>query len=742
MVSDSSQSTFVSDFKIKSTMKKICFISFVLISTITANLYSQSLIHSTPAGGNWNDVNTWVEQIIPGASDTVIICGTVSISTSPVSCFDLEINPGCTLQNSGGLKVLNVLGSVVNNGTLINPSTQLNVYINGNIENYGTWRVNLTQLGGSGEQFIISSEGHYFECVDFKSNKPSGSVIASSHITFQNTKIDFSQNPLVLAEDFRLTINGQYMRNINITGNAGILNTGNNAFLQGVMASNLIIEGSFLAGSSTNLLTGTIINNGVIGNYGTSHDLAIQGSLINNGAIRNESNNLTLYLSGNLNNNGEISNYRITLNGTADQHISAAGSTLIACEYLSVSNSKTIYIDSDLYLSDCAVDLGNNTVIMDTGNILSLSYETSAYRYFRSAVVNVNNGIIHMTGGGYINDMTLINSKLAGIIQIGDHDCVFTGTTTILGTLQNYGTSNHILNINGDVVNNGWIVNATGTLEINVTGNITNNYIWENNKLNLIGTEDQQISQAPDVFFNIPFVNAHNCFSNTDITFTNSQISFSNYNLVMQPSKTLSVTGSTGYLKQVTLIGNHSRLLIEGGSYLTAANIHDVELSGQVILRASDVNFYGTISNSGTVENQGIDHYTFVYGNLMNQDTLWNGESNLTVHIQGNMTNAASWSNHQTYLDGDNDQFIYLQDDVEIAGTVLLDSKGSNPWQWYRDGNMMIGYTGRYLTFSGITSEDYGTYHCETAGGPSRNFVICRATEAGFFSDIQSGCHP
>lgn len=724
-------------------MKKICcFISFVLISTLTTHLYSQSLIHSTPAGGNWNNVNTWVEQIIPGASDTVIICGTVTISTSPVFCFDLVIIAGCTLQNSGGIKVLNVDGSVWNYGSLLNPSTQLNVYINGNIENNGIWHLNLTQLGGSEDQFLSCLEGSYFECTDFKSNKPSGNILAATNLTFQDTKVDFSQNTLVLEESLHLIVNGQYMRNINIIGYNGILSMSQNAFIQGVTGSNLVIEGMLLTASSTNVLSGIITNNGIIANYGTSHDLSIQGSLINNGSITNESNNLTLYLSGDISNNGEINNYKISLNGTVDQHISATDSTMIACEFLSVSNSKTIYIDSDLYLSDCAVDLGNNMAIMETDIILSLSYETSAYRYFRSAVINANNGIIHIAGGGYINDMTFINSNLAGIIQIGDHDCVFTGMTTILGTLQNYGTSNHILNINGDVVNNGWIVNATGTLEINVTGKITNNYIWENNKLNLTGTEDQQISQAPDSFFNIPFVNAHNCFSNTDLTFTNSQISFSNYNLVMQPGKTLSVTGSAGYLKQINLTGNHSRLLMEGGAYLTAANIHDIELSGQVILRASDVNFYGTIINSSNLENQGIDHFTFVYGNLINQDTLWNGESYFTVHIQENMTNDGRWLNHQTYLDGDNDQFIYLDNDQEITGTVIFDSKGSSPWQWYKDGMAMPGYTGRYLTLNGITTEDYGTYTCSIAGGYSRTFEIERATRAEFGSDITSGCHP
>lgn len=724
-------------------MKKIYrLLTFVLLSTITVNLYSQSLIHSTPAGGNWNDANTWVEQIIPGSNDTVVICGTVTISSSPVSCHDLRINEACTLQNSGGLKILNVGGSVSNNGSLTNPSTQLNVYINGNIENNGIWRLNLTQLIGSGDQTISCDTGSYFECVDFKSIKPSGNVVAGSNLVFLNSKTDFGQNMLIMAEGLRLTINGQYLRNINIASAGFFLDMGQNAFMQGVTASNATTGGTLLTGSSTNLLTGTVTNNGIIGNYGTSHDLIIEGSLVNNSSILNASSNLTICLSGNLENNGEIENYKITLTGTSDQHISSADSTLIGCEYLLKTGSGMLLFDTDVTLCDCAVDLGNSTVVMSQGTALSVTFESAAFRYFRSAVVNANNGMIYMNNGGYLNDVTLMNASLAGTIQIGDHDCVFTGTTTILGTLQNYGTSNHILNINGDIVNNGSIVNGTGLLEINVTGNVTNNFIWENYKLNLIGTTEQQITQASDVFFNIPIVNAQNTFSYTDLTFNNAQLSFGNHNLVMQPGKTLTVSGSTGYLKQINLFANQCRLALEGGAYLTAANLHDAELSEQIILRASDVNFYGATVVSGTIENQGINHYTFCYGSIFNSGSVTNGESQLTVHIQQNITNDGSWSNYQTVLDGNSDQFIYLHDDVEIAGTVLLDSKGSSPWQWYMDGVILTGYNGRYLTFNGVSPADYGLYSCTTGSGISREFVVCRASEADFISDIVSGCHP
>jgi PKD repeat protein len=210
----------------------------------------------------------------------------------------------------------------------------------------------------------------------------------------------------------------------------------------------------------------------------------------------------------------------------------------------------------------------------------------------------------------------------------------------------------------------------------------------------------------------------------------------------MQPGNTLSVTGSTGYLKQVNLFANQSRLLMGDGAYLTAANIHNAELAGQIILRASDVNFYGTTSISGTIENQGIGHETYCYGPIFNNGTIMNGENQLTFHVKENMTNDGTWSNYQTILDGDNNQFIYLQDDEEITGTVLLDSKGSSPWQWYKDGSIMPGFTGRFLTLNGISSSNYGSYYCIAAGSLSREFVICRATTAAFTSNILSGCHP
>jgi hypothetical protein len=107
-------------------------------------------IISTSTGGNWNDPNTWVGNVVPGVGDNVTIAtgATVTVNTDAF-CDNILIESGGIL-NHGGAYTLQVNGNWTNNGTY-------NGGTNGIIEFAGTG--NATISGTTTFEELVISKG-------------------------------------------------------------------------------------------------------------------------------------------------------------------------------------------------------------------------------------------------------------------------------------------------------------------------------------------------------------------------------------------------------------------------------------------------------------------------------------------------------------------------------------------------------------------------------------------------------
>ena len=76
--------------------------TIILLTLLVALPAFGATITSTTNGGNWEDAATWIGNVVPGATDDVVIDGTVSVTNSASTCNALTINAGKVVLKAGG----------------------------------------------------------------------------------------------------------------------------------------------------------------------------------------------------------------------------------------------------------------------------------------------------------------------------------------------------------------------------------------------------------------------------------------------------------------------------------------------------------------------------------------------------------------------------------------------------------------------------------------------------------------
>lgn len=223
--------------------------SFTLL-TVIAVVFSLSIssafaqIHSTVHGGSWNDTLTWVGYKVPGPNDDVAIEGTVDITGA--ECANLVIMPGGVIQNRSYTNyTLKVHGTVTNSGTIRDYPDWYHLWISveGDIINNGEWSNQYTYLVGSEDHTL--SFGKEFSGYKLEVLHPNGrgTIVASTDLTFKNTKVDLQGGTLRLQQGGKLYVYGEWMYNGKIIGDNSELFLYDNAFFERVTLDNVILKG-------------------------------------------------------------------------------------------------------------------------------------------------------------------------------------------------------------------------------------------------------------------------------------------------------------------------------------------------------------------------------------------------------------------------------------------------------------------------------------------------------------------
>ena len=204
---------------------------------------------------------------------------------------------------------------------------------------------------------------------------------------------------------------------------------------------------------------------------------------------------LNLDITGDIENFGTWENRYIYLVGTSEQHIICGSTNTFSIQGLYGNTTRaSIYFDSDIEFVNTTIDLNDDTLILELTDTLTLNGCSVT-----DGFIQANNATVNMTNDSYFTYITIEDAIFDGVCNIANGYVDFDGNTIIQGILQNFG-NNLTLNVDGDITNNGTIRNnpTNYVLYINAYGNVTNDGIWENERIEVDGTSDQTITLVND----------------------------------------------------------------------------------------------------------------------------------------------------------------------------------------------------------------------------------------------------
>ena len=514
-------------------MKKILFIS-VALYIISVNTYSQ--IQSTAIGGYWNDPNTWIGNIVPGAGNDVIINGpVVQASASGYTilteyCNNLTITASGSLRNGGygggfGVFPLVVAGSVINNGIVSNGSEDcIKIFIAGDLENNNIWMPYETEFQTSNNHNLSLAAGKSFGSRLRNNGSPTFTALTDMLFT-----CDYSVDGNLFRDHFYLNGHTFNIGNHSIelrqcminkgtlTGNIEILGTFTTGWAEGYdIRDTLLFVGNVTV---TDTLTGNIYGGG----YGV-YKLRVNGNLTNNGLIKDDydtdgvlnADDLEILITGNIINNGIWECNFTTLIGNATQTIYQSAGKMFDGYLTYLGSATELIAQSDITVTK---DLGLNNVTLQMNN-----YKLNVHRWLTNG--KINNCVLY--NGRLQNINSLNNLAITGTVTV-DNGNVFQGSVIVQDTLQSneYGGGSTVfpLLIDSDITNNGLIknINSGDMLSLEVTGNIINNGLWQNGYTKFKGTQDQHITLLNGHVFDGEFSDLDSTsliIANTDLTFS------------------------------------------------------------------------------------------------------------------------------------------------------------------------------------------------------------------------------
>jgi hypothetical protein len=374
-----------------------------------------TVVHSTTTGGVWSDVSTWVEKMVPTATNDVEINGPVVIAAeSP--CNNLVIKSGGALQNVGrgdpygqtpttingdliieaGGTLTNepnwrsrvaVLGSCTNSGTIKNNNAGVLLEVKRNFAQTGTYEGQSLTFNGATEQTISIGAGKKLGGTIIVANATK-TIKALSDLAFENVKVAMSDAVSLGTVDmngFKLFVTGGALAlvtdddsihtpRIKYANIAGINCADGATIYESVFANAsapITIDGVLTtvgrgAGGIQVTFDGdlTVKAGATMQNELNWHSgVAVTGSLVNNGEIKARAGGYGFTIKKNFSQNNLYGATDTTFNGTGVETIAmAAGKKMAGTIVLANAKSGgTLKALSDLTVGDVRVTVGDAT---------------------------------------------------------------------------------------------------------------------------------------------------------------------------------------------------------------------------------------------------------------------------------------------------------------------------------------------------------------------------------------------
>ena len=443
------------------------------------------------------------------------------------------------------------------------------------------------------------------------------------------------------------TANGGYWNNPETWAGGSIPTSFDDVMLHGPVwpatesiCQNLTISGGgVLQHGSDSYLSGKLIVNGDLVNYGSINRWASAGTL-------------EVVCYGNIHSGGSVNNCILTLAGIQDQTLYCPGTSFHPLSITDTNSDSAVIMQSDLYLSGVNSNWGGSTLHLNTGETRHI---TLIHCTLSNVVIAGGNGasIINpnTNADSYLDNVSADELVLVGTIKIWSTCTIGYLINQSVLTSPMYGTSN--LNVTERLDNFGTIANGGGgALNIHLGGSFYNHGVYNAALLELVAPGPHNLWQAE----------AGASVWGTSITSTagygESQL-LSNFNFsrafvnlggnslkMYDGESAYGLYFNEGYVKNTVIDGLPTSYIGMNGGDCHVENITATHITFNGNLRILGANNnIGSLVNNGTLTGPYPSPHLYISERLENHGTMNNsGGGYLNVHLGGSFYNYGAYN--------------------------------------------------------------------------------------------------
>lgn len=484
----------------------------------------------------------------------------------------------------------------------------------------------------------------------------------------------------------------------------------------------VVIAGPVQVSGTAPCLSVDVLAPGVLsgGASGTAR-LDVGGSVHNGGAIQGGPLAFDLSIGGDFSNDGVWTVNDVIFTGSENHALSmGAGALLEASLVLDEAATGDMIVGTPLEVRG-SIDTVSGRMILQPNSPL-----TARQSWIDGEILCGGNELRLDTSA--VLSCAVDAAVLVGVVQ-ATSQAEFTGGLTVKDTLQNNPSGGSaVISVEGGLTNDGLIRNKTYGLTINLSGNLTNNGAITCSQVALDGVNDHHLSMGPEgdiaTTLFLPEFGAGTIIAETPVHVSGGISLGLGGQMILSTGSSLHLTG-TGSITGGTLLAAGNDIRMDGTGFLGG-----VAVDGGAVLRGrvqvqGNTSFSGGLTVADTLQNWefAADEIT-VEGTLVNQGLIRDNVQTLSIIAAGDVANLGGWENSRVVLNGAEDQDVGAGGGIGVPEFVLDSGLDAATYQWFRDGVPIEGEILPELALNTVGEADYGTYHCEGDGEPSRSFVI------------------
>lgn len=253
------------------------------------------------------------------------------------------------------------------------------------------------------------------------------------------------------------------------------------------------------------------------------------------------------------------------------------------------------------------------------------------------------------------------------------------------GTLSAANPGATVMRANGDIFNEGSVLDGAWWFTIEAGGDILNAGLWYPKETQFVGTADRFLIVGETAVFDSDIAMGDGAggdvLSNNPLR-VNGLVDLTGSRLLLQGHAPFTMTAG---IFSGELIASGNSMNFEDGSYLQQATLDEVVLTGMATI-GWGVQFTGGLTVVDGMQNGSGGSHAFIAGGLVNHGELRNaGGYGFTIELGGDLENNGTIGNSYISLDGIGEQHLsagpeglfdapILMPEFNEAGTIIADT--------------------------------------------------------------------